>query len=152
MISSSAVSQCLPSALLSCHIELLTLLLPQSAAWYRCNPWTGMSPSPCRFDEDKAKGCILAESPPCPLQQREKRTPANAVSLCPDLGAVNGHVFVSLTVWPWGCSCVRRLRAVPPGLSSPGSPALGSRLLPGSQHAAGGAPCPPRRPGDGVFV
>lgn len=57
IMSSSAVSQCLSSALLSCRIKLLSLVLPQSVARYRVKSSdSNTAISPELYDEDKAKG------------------------------------------------------------------------------------------------
>lgn len=101
----------------------------------------GRVPQLC--DGDGAEGQLPGRAIASSLQQREKRTPATATPACVDLRAVTGHVFVSLTVWPWGRCPLRPLlpwpflaaAALPASLQSQGA---GSLCVP--QHAAGGAP------------
>ena len=147
------------------------LCYPRAWPGITCKPQTRTPPSPCSFVmRTRLRDGCLAESPPLLLQRRKKQTPANAISVCLDLSAVTGHLFVSLTAWPLGCWHVDLRPAVPFGHScrspswdeaavsrpwqpcwpcpfSPGVPGL-----PAPSLGPGTVPSAARYPGDDVFV
>lgn len=135
-----------------CPVTSSYQALCYARAWpsVRCSPGTRRLLSPCSFMmRTRLRDGCLPESSPLPLQQRKKRTPANAISLRLDPSAVTGHVFVSLTVWPLGCWRVPRLHALLPW-SFPGAAVLAVPLqsrgagvagsCSGCQHGAGSLP------------